>query len=38
LLSAYCDQAGVVLAQLEVDGTTNEPKTALELLCLIPMT
>lgn len=37
LLSAYCDQAGVVLAQLDVDGKTNEPKTALELLRLIPM-
>ena len=37
LLSAYCDQAGVVLAQVEVDGKTNEPKTALELLRLIPM-
>jgi hypothetical protein len=37
LLSAYCDHAGVVLAQLKVDGKTNEPKTALELLRLIPM-
>lgn len=37
LLSAYCDSAGVVLAQLKVDGKTNEPKTALELLRLIPM-
>lgn len=37
LLSAYCGQAGAVLAQLEVEGKTNEPKTALELLRLIPM-
>lgn len=37
LLSAYCDQAGVTVAQLKVDGKTNEPKTALELLRLIPM-
>jgi hypothetical protein len=37
LLSAYCDQAGVTLAQLKVDGKTNEPKTALELLRLLPM-
>jgi hypothetical protein len=37
LLSAYCDQPGSVLAQLEVAEKTNEPKAALELLRLIPM-
>lgn len=37
LLSAYCDQPGVTLAQIEVGEKTNEPKAALELLRLIPM-
>jgi hypothetical protein len=37
LLSAYCGRTGAVLAQLEVDDKTNEPKAALELLRLIPM-
>jgi hypothetical protein len=37
LLSAYCDSTGAVLAQMEVDGKTNEPKAALELLRLISM-
>ena len=37
LLSAYCDQTGAVLAQMEVGEKTNEPKAALELLRLIPM-
>ena len=37
LLSAYCNEASAVVAQLKVDGKTNEPKTALELLRLIPM-
>jgi DDE_Tnp_1-associated/Transposase DDE domain len=37
LLSAYCDQTGAVLAQIEVGEKTNEPKAALELLRLIPM-
>jgi hypothetical protein len=37
LLSAYCDQSGAVLAQMEVGDKTNEPKAALELLRLIPM-
>lgn len=37
LLSAYCAEAGVTLAQMQVHGKTNEPKTALELLRLIPM-
>ena len=37
LLSAYCDKTGAVLAQLKVDGKTNEAKAALELLRLIPM-
>lgn len=37
LLSAYCDQTGAVLAQMEVGEKTNEPKAALKLLRLIPM-
>jgi hypothetical protein len=37
LLSAYCADAGAIMAQLKVDGKTNEPKAALELLRLIPM-
>jgi hypothetical protein len=37
LLSAYCEQSGAVLAQIEVGDKTNEPKAALELLRLIPM-
>jgi DDE family transposase len=37
LLSAYCDQTGSVLAQLEVGDKTNEPKAALNLLRLITM-
>jgi len=37
LLSAYCDQTGAVLAQIEVGEKTNEPKAALEMLRLIPM-
>jgi len=37
LLAAYCRDADAVLAQLAVPGKTNEHKTALELLKLIPL-
>ena len=37
LLAAYCRDVEAVLAQLAVPGTTNEHKTALELLKLIPL-
>jgi DDE family transposase len=37
LLAAYCRDVEAVLAQLVVPGKTNEHKTALELLKLIPL-
>lgn len=37
LLAAYCRDVGAVIAQLAVPGKTNEHKTALELLKLIPL-
>jgi hypothetical protein len=37
LLAAYCRDLEAVIAQLRVPGTTNEHKTALELLKLIPL-
>jgi hypothetical protein len=37
LLAAYCRDVAAVLAQLAVPGKTNEHKTALELLKLIPL-
>jgi DDE_Tnp_1-associated/Transposase DDE domain len=37
LLAAYCRDVEAVIAQLSVPGKTNEPKTALELLKLIPL-
>lgn len=37
LLAAYAHEAGVVLRQLPVDAKTNEHKTALEMLDLIPV-
>jgi hypothetical protein len=37
LLAAYCREVEAVLAQLAVPGKTNEHKTALELLKLIPL-
>ena len=37
LLAAYAHEADIVLRQLQVDATTNEHKTALELLDLIPI-
>lgn len=37
LLAAYCRDVEAVLAQLAVPGKTNEHKTALELLKLIPL-
>lgn len=37
LLAAYCPDVEAVLAQLAVPGKTNEHKTALELLKLIPL-
>ena len=37
LLAAYAHEAGIVLRQLPVDAKTNEHKTALELLDLIPI-
>src|SRR3954452_9381434 len=37
LLAAYCRDVEAVLAQLAVPGETNEHKTALELLKLIPL-
>jgi hypothetical protein len=37
LLAAYCRDVDAVLAQLAVPGQTNEHKTALELLKLIPL-
>ena len=37
LLAAYAHEAGIVLRQLPVDAKTNEHKTALELLDLIPV-
>lgn len=37
LLAAYCRDVEAVLAQLAVPGATNEHKTALELLKLIPL-
>jgi hypothetical protein len=37
LLAAYCREVEGVLAQLAVPGKTNEHKTALELLRLIPL-
>ena len=36
LVSAYCDEARAVLAQVEVDAKTNEHKAALELLGFLP--
>jgi DDE family transposase len=38
LLAAYAHQAGQVLAQVRVDAQTNEHKTALELLGILPLT
>ena len=37
LLAAYAHEAGIVLCQLPVDTKTNEHKTALEMLDLIPV-
>jgi hypothetical protein len=37
LLAAYCRDVEAVVAQLSVPGKTNEHKTALELLKLIPL-
>jgi Transposase DDE domain len=37
LLAAYCLDVEAVVAQLRVPGTTNEHKTALELLKLLPL-
>jgi hypothetical protein len=37
LLAAYCRDVEAVIAQLSVPGKTNEHKTALELLKLIPL-
>lgn len=37
LLAAYAHEAQTVLEQIPVDATTNEHKTALELLDLIPL-
>ena len=37
LLAAYCRDLEVVIAQLAVPGKTNEHKTALQLLKLIPL-
>jgi hypothetical protein len=37
LLAAYCRDVEAVVAQLAVPGTTNEHKTALDLLKLIPL-
>ena len=37
LVSAYCDEAQAVLAQVKVDAKTNEHKAALELLGLLPV-
>ena len=37
LLAAYCRDAEAVIAQIAVPGETNEHKTALELLKLIPL-
>ncbi len=37
LLAAYCREVEAVIAQLAVPGKTNEHKTALELLKLIPL-
>lgn len=37
LLAAYCREAQAVIAQLAVSGKTNEHKTALQLLKLIPL-
>jgi hypothetical protein len=37
LLAAYCQDAEAVIAQLAVPGKTNEHKTALQLLKLIPL-
>ena len=37
LLAAYCRDVEAVIAQLAVPGKTNEHKTALELLKLIPL-
>lgn len=37
LLAAYCRDIEAVIAQVRVPGKTNEPKTALELLTLIPL-
>ena len=37
LVSAYCDEAQAVLAQVKVDAKTNEHKAALELLGFLPV-
>jgi hypothetical protein len=37
LLAAYAPDVGAVLAQLRVDGKTNEHKAALELLGILPL-
>jgi hypothetical protein len=37
LLAAYCRDVEAVIAQIAVPGKTNEHKTALELLKLIPL-
>ncbi len=37
LLAAYCRDVEAVIAQLSVPGKTNEHKTALQLLKLIPL-
>lgn len=37
LLAAYAHEAGIVLRQLPVDAKTNEHKTALEMIDLIPV-
>lgn len=38
LVAGYAHEAQIVLAQLRVDGKTNEHKAALELLGLLPLT
>lgn len=37
VLAAYCHEAGAVLAQIQVKSSTNEHKTALRMLDLIPV-
>jgi hypothetical protein len=37
LLAAYCQEVGAAVAQLRVKASTNEHKTALQLLKLIPL-